>query len=160
MKIGVYAVGKLKHGVETELCDRYIQRINGQGRGQAIGPVSVVELSESQAARVDTRKSDEAAALTARVSSDARIIVLDERGKSLKSTDFANLIKQIRDEGAPELAFCLGGPDGHGEALKTAAHRTMAFGPMTLPHGLARVLLLEQIYRAITILDGHPYHRA
>lgn len=160
MKIAVYAIGKLKRGVETDLCNRYIERIDGQGRGQALGPVTVVELNESQASHATTRKSDEAEALLARIPSSAYVIALDERGKAYSSVDFSNQIKMIRDNGNPELAFVIGGPDGHGDALKEAAQRRLAFGPMTLPHGLARAVLLEQVYRAITILDGHPYHRA
>ncbi len=160
MKITVYAVGKLKRGVETELCDRYIERINGQGRGQAIGPVSIVELNESQAQQTSARKDEEAVALIARIAPGAHVIALDEGGKASSSIDFSRKIKSIRDDGISELAFVIGGPDGHGATLKTTAHHTLAFGPMTLPHGLARVLLLEQVYRAITILEGHPYHRA
>lgn len=159
MKVVIYAVGRLKRGAETELCERYIERINGQGRGQAIGPVSIVELTESQATKAATRKVEEATALCARITSGAFIIALDEHGKPSSSVNFSNKIKLIRDDGASELAFVIGGPDGHGDALKTAASQTLAFGPMTLPHGLARVILLEQVYRAITIMDGHPYHR-
>jgi len=159
MKVVVIAIGRLKRGVETDLCERYIQRINGQGRGQAIAPVTVVELPESCTSNAAERKVEEAAALLAKVPTNAHVVALDERGKAQSSPDFATDIARIRDDGAPDLAFLIGGPDGHGEAVKTSANQTLAFGPMTLPHGLARVLLLEQIYRAITILDDHPYHR-
>ena len=159
MKVAVYAVGKLKRGVETELCDRYIERINGQGRAQAIGPVTLTELSESPATKAIARKAEEADALLARISKEACIVALDERGKARSSIDFTNKIKAMQDDGIGEIAFVLGGPDGHGDALKNAAHQIIGFGPMTLPHGLARVILLEQVYRAITILAGHPYHR-
>ncbi|MGI9406199.1 MAG: 23S rRNA (pseudouridine(1915)-N(3))-methyltransferase RlmH [Hyphomicrobiaceae bacterium] len=159
MKISIHAIGRLKQGSETELCNRYQDRIGSQGRSVAIGPVTICELVESRAADANERKASEAAELLQRIPSDAHRVALDERGKTLTSVDFANVIKQIRDDGARELAFAVGGPDGHGDALKAAAHRTLSLGPMTFPHGLARVLLLEQIYRAITILTNHPYHR-
>ena len=85
---------------------------------------------------------------------------LDERGKALTSPAFAQLLGKIRDDGAGTLAILIGGPDGLAPAVREAAHIKLSFGAMTLPHGLARIVLAEQLYRAATILAGHPYHRA
>jgi len=159
VKLAVIAVGRLKRGVEAELCARYIDRINAQGRSQAIAPVAITELSESPAPGTTDRKNAEAADLIRRIPAQSYVMALDEHGKSHSSIEFATMLARIRDDGASDLVFVIGGPDGHGEALTSMADQTMAFGPMTLPHGLARVLLLEQLYRAITILEGHPYHR-
>jgi 23S rRNA (pseudouridine1915-N3)-methyltransferase len=85
---------------------------------------------------------------------------LDERGKALTSQAFASLLGKTRDDGTGTLAILIGGPDGLAPAIRQAAHVTLAFGAITLPHGLARIVLAEQLYRAATILAGHPYHRA
>ena len=87
------------------------------------------------------------------------IIVLDERGKALSSEAFAKLLAKVRDDGAGTAAIIVGGPDGLAPAVREAAHFKLSFGAMTLPHGLARIVLAEQLYRAATILAGHPYHR-
>ncbi len=99
-------------------------------------------------------------ALTEALPPDAVTIVLDERGTSISSEDFARRLARLRDEGAGDVAFLIGGPDGLAEDVRTAAHVKLALGAMTLPHGLARIVLAEQLYRAATILAGHPYHRA
>ena len=87
------------------------------------------------------------------------IIVLDERGKTLTSEAFARLLGKTRDDGAATAAILVGGPDGLAPAVREAAHHKLSFGAITLPHGLARIVLAEQLYRAATILSGHPYHR-
>jgi 23S rRNA (pseudouridine1915-N3)-methyltransferase len=86
--------------------------------------------------------------------------VLDERGRTMSSAEFAQYLGTRRDDGIKHAALLLGGPDGHAASLRSSAQLPLSLGPMTLPHGLARVVLVEQIYRAITILSGHPYHRA
>ena len=85
---------------------------------------------------------------------------MDERGKALTSQAFAGLLGKIRDDGTGTLAILVGGPDGLAPTVREAAHTKLSFGAMTLPHGLARIVLAEQLYRAATILAGHPYHRA
>lgn len=91
---------------------------------------------------------------------DTALVILDERGKSLTSDAFAAFLRRRRDSGSNALAFVIGGPDGHGTPIRERASDTLSFGAMTMPHGLARVLLAEQLYRAATIISGHPYHRA
>ena len=90
---------------------------------------------------------------------DAFIVSLDERGKALTSAAFADLLRRQSDDGCKSMAFLIGGPDGHGPAVAAAARLSLSLSAMTLPHGLARVVLAEQLYRASTILAGHPYHR-
>ena len=159
MRIVIAAVGKLKDGSERELYARYADRVAAAGRQAALGPVEVRELAEGRASGLEARMADEAARLLARCSDCTHRIVLDERGKALTSRQFADLLARVRDRGEPSLAFLIGGPDGHGTAAREAADTTLSLSAMTLPHGLARIVLAEQIYRAVTLLTGHPYHR-
>lgn len=159
MRFIVAAVGRLKDA-ERDLCDRYAKRFDGAGRALGLGPLSITELNESRAAGADTRKADEAVRLLRAAGAIGQFVVLDEAGKSLSSTAFATWIAQRRDDGCKGMAFLIGGPDGHGAEVLSAATLKLSLGPMTLPHGLARAVLIEQLYRATTILSGHPYHRA
>jgi len=159
MQLIVAAVGRVKDGAERELLGRYRDRFAGLGKRLGFGPVAWQELSQSRAGDAAQRRDEEAAALLKRARDAQRIIALDERGKALASQAFAQLLAKLRDEGTGTLAILLGGPDGLGPAVHEAAHMTLALGPMTLPHGLARIVLAEQLYRAATILTGHPYHR-
>lgn len=160
MRVTIAAVGKLKDGGERDLLDRYHKRFDQSGRALGLGPLAIVELPESRLAETDARKADEATRLLKAIGDAAVIIALDEHGALYASDAFANLIAKHRDEGIKSLALLIGGPDGHGPTALTAAHVKLSLGRMTLPHGLARVILAEQLYRATTILSGHPYHRA
>jgi len=160
MRLSVIAVGRLKDSAERGLVDRYVERLDRVGRGVGLGPVEEVERGESRKDSAGARRAEEAAAMMARVSEGARVVALDAGGKQLSSEAFAALIGDWRDAGVSRSCFLIGGPDGHGEAVVAAADLTLALGRMTLPHGLARVVLAEQLYRAATILAGHPYHRA
>lgn len=160
MRLIIAAVGKLKDGAERELEARYADRINGAGRQLALGPLKLIELPECRAPRAEERKEDEAARLRKAVGEAEALIVLDERGICMSSEAFAVFLREERDRGVKSAAFLIGGPDGHGADATRGARLTLSLGPMTLPHGLARVVLAEQIYRAITIIAGHPYHRA
>ncbi len=159
MRVSVISVGRLKDSAERGLADRYIDRFDRLGRSIGLGPVDEVEIAESRAHKAAARREEEAAALFVRVAERARTVALDAGGKQLASEEFAALIARWRDEGVPSFAFLVGGPDGHGEAVMGAADLTLSLGRMTLPHGLARIVLVEQLYRAATILAGHPYHR-
>ena len=157
MRVLIAAVGRLKDGAETVLVERYMERLAPRIAG--VGPIAISEIPEARQGSVAARKADEAERLLrAAAKADFRI-ALDERGKALSSDAFAKLLGRKRDDGIATLAFLIGGPDGHGTAATDAADLTLSLGPMTLPHGLARVVLAEQIYRAVTILSGHPYHR-
>lgn len=160
MRLTLAAVGRLKDGAERELYARYAERFDAQGRAVSLGPLKLVELPESRAQTPDLRKTDEAERLL-KACGDAEIrVVLHERGKALTSDAFAQWLAARRDAGTKSLALMIGGPDGHGAAALNGAALQLSLGPMTLPHGLARVVLVEQLYRATTILAGHPYHRA
>lgn len=155
----IAAVGRLKAGPERELLARYLDRANASGKLLALAPVEVIEVPESPAQTSAKRKSDEAKALLAGIPSNAKLIALDERGKNIPSEDFAKKLARIRDNGAAVTAFLIGGADGLDETLRKKAEFTLAFGAATFPHQIVRILLAEQIYRAVTILSGHPYHR-
>ena len=157
MKISILAVGRLKSGAEQTQFNRYFDLFNAAARGLGMPPMAVVEIGESRIASPAERKEAEARDLLKRVGR-SRLVILDEQGQSLTSYEFTAMISRIRDE-ALDVAFAIGGPDGHGEALKEAAHLQLSLGRMTLPHGLVRIILAEQLYRAMTIMQGHPYHR-
>jgi 23S rRNA (pseudouridine1915-N3)-methyltransferase len=159
MRLIVAAVGRLKDA-ERELCERYSKRFDTAGRSLGLGPLAIAELGESRAASADARKADEAARLLKAAGATDVRVVLDEGGKALSSDAFAKWIAQRRDAGAKGMAFLIGGPDGHGAAAVEGAALKLSLGPMTLPHGMARAVLIEQLYRTATILSGHPYHRA
>ena len=158
MRIILLAVGRLKAGPERELFSRYLDRAVAAARSAQLTGVDVRELDESRARRPEERKVEEAKALRALIPVGAKVILLDERGKSATSEAFAAEVGKTRDAGAPALVIAIGGPDGFAEEMRAGA-TLLAFGAMTWPHQLVRVMAAEQIYRAITILSGHPYHR-
>ena len=142
MKLRIAAIGRVRSGPERELVDDYINRCSVAGRGIGLGP-----LSETQ---IDNRSlktpADESRAL-------------DERGKAFKSPDLARKLGEWRDSGCREAVFCIGGANGHDRNALPAPDLMLAFGPAVWPHKLVRVMLAEQIYRAVSILAGTPYHR-
>lgn len=159
MRLSVLAVGRLKSGPERDLADRYRQRIEGMGRALGLNGVDFSEIPESRARREDDRRAEEAAALLEKAA-NAVLVVFDERGKSPTSEVFAAKIRHWRDEGRPALACIIGGPDGLDPSIRQRADLVVSFGALTLPHQIVRVLVAEQLYRALTIIAGHPYHRA
>lgn len=160
MRLSIAAVGRLKDSGEVELIARYQKRIDQAGRALALGPLLITELPEARLPDPAQRKFDEATRLMHTVARADRRVVLDEVGRQLTSNEFADLMRKARDDGAREMAFLIGGPDGHGSSVREGADLILSLSRMTLPHGLARALLAEQIYRALTIISGHPYHRA
>ncbi len=159
MRLIIAAVGRLKAGPERDLVGRYAGRLEALGRGMALSPLDIVELDESRARRPEDRKADEGTRLLA-ACGDARIVVLDETGRTESSESLAARIGAWRDEGTQSLAFLIGGADGHADAVRARASLQLGFGRMTWPHQFVRFMLAEQLYRAATILAGHPYHRA
>ena len=139
MLLHVVARGKIARSPEGELVERYARRI--------AWPLRLTELPESGG------KVPEPA-------TPARLVLLDERGRDLDSGAFAAVLGRWRDEGVREARFVLGAADGHNEEERARADLLLAFGKATWPHLLARAMLMEQLYRATTILAGHPYHRA
>jgi len=149
----------MKSGPEQELYDRYAERISKSGKALHFMGPDLHEIAESRAVELNKRRSEEAEQLIKISGEGSRIIVLDEKGKDFSSQQFSQFLKDEQDMGTAKLAFAIGGPDGHGGMIKDVAVRKIRLGAMTWPHQIARILLVEQIYRAITILSGHPYHR-
>jgi 23S rRNA (pseudouridine1915-N3)-methyltransferase len=160
MRLLVIAVGRLKQGPERELAERYRERFDDIGRKLGFRGLEIHELPESRARDASTRISEEAAAISAAIPPKSVLVVLDERGDSLDSGTFARNLARWRDDQAANTIFAIGGADGLSPELRRKAQLRMAFGAATWPHQMVRVMLLEQVYRAATILAGHPYHRA
>lgn len=158
MLLTIAAVGRLKAGPERDLFDRYLARAEGAGKKLAL-TFAVREIPESRAAGAVERKTQEASALVALMPRGATLVALDEGGTNLDSRAFSERIGKWRDDGAADIVLALGGADGHGEAILKKAALRLALGAMTWPHQLARLMLAEQLYRTVTILSGHPYHR-
>ena len=159
MHLLIAVIGRLKQGPERDLALHYAERISAAGRSVALAPLEIAELVEGRGATADLRKADEAGRLLGAAAKAEVIVGLEETGKTMTSRAFAEYLRTKRDGGCARMAFAIGGPDGHGAELKRKASLILSLGAMTLPHGLARIVLLEQIYRAVTIIGGHPYHR-
>jgi 23S rRNA (pseudouridine1915-N3)-methyltransferase len=142
LKLTIAAVGRLPRSPEADLVKLYAERTTAAGRALGLGPLEVAE-SEALRPHLD----------------GAHLIACDEHGRAMGSREFAGEIARLRDNGVRRLAFVIGGADGLDPALLAQANSRLAFGPQTWPHALARVMLAEQVYRAVTILAGSPYHR-
>ena len=153
MKLGVIAIGKPGRGPEAMLAEDYAQRTGLAGRALGLGPLDLIDL--------EPRKPGKApeAELILKAAEGAHLIACDERGRTFSSRAFADHIAMLRDRGERRLVFAIGGADGLDVSVRDAAASTLAFGPQTWPHALARAMLAEQLYRAVTILAGSPYHR-
>ncbi len=160
MRLLIAAVGKLKQGPERDLFAHYRGRAEAAGRSLHLSPLGIIEVAESKAATASARKAAEAEALLAKIPSTHRLIALDRQGEALSSEAFAALLAKLRDGGVEGVALLIGGADGLSPDVSAKAAKVISLGAITLPHGLARIVLAEQIYRAATILAGHPYHRA
>lgn len=160
MNITVHAVGRMKTGPERELADRYYERFARSGPGIGLEFSGVTETVESRAQTASERRRDEGRALQSHLHPGTALVLLDERGKAFTSEDFAGRLGLLRDSGRKDMVIAIGGADGHDQSLRDQAELILSFGTMTWPHQLVRVMLGEQLYRAATILSGHPYHRA
>ena len=143
MLLHIVARGRIGRSPEAELVDRYARRL----ATGPIGPLRVTELP------------DRGGVPPPPPSGASRSVVLDERGRPLSSAELARVLERWRDDGVREARFLIGAADGHDEASRDAADLLLGFGPMTWPHMLARAMLTEQLWRAASILSGHPYHR-
>ena len=160
MRLVVAAIGRLKDGPERDLLGRYVSRFEPIAKRLGFTPVTWLEFPESRAASADKRCADEGAVLRNAARDAHYIIALDVAGKQLSSEAFAKSLASARDAGHKTCAILIGGPDGYAPETLAAAHLRFSLGAVTLPHALARIVLAEQLYRAATILSGHPYHRA
>jgi len=152
MRLWLAAVGRARGGPARDLYEEYAGRI--------AWPLTLREVEVKKRLPPEELKRQEAELLLAAVPAGAVVVALDERGKAMDSAAFAQRVGAWRDGGVADLAFLIGGADGHGEDVRRRADLLMAFGPMTWPHMMVRGMLAEQIYRAQQILAGHPYHRA
>ncbi len=151
MRLVIAAVGKLKAGPMRALYNDYAGRLPW--------PVTLKEIANRTDKTAAERMRREGKALLAAVPDGAALIVLDSRGNALASEAFTERVRVFRDSGTANLAFAIGGADGLDDAVRRRAALALAFGPQTWPHFLVRVMLAEQLYRAATLLAGHPYHR-
>ena len=160
MRIVVAAIGRLKQGPETELSERYRKRAAQTGRQLGLRDIEIVEIRESRASDGNKRMLEESIALANVIPENAAVVLLDTLGENLDSGGFATRLGQWRADSRPATVFVIGGADGVAQSLREKAELRISFGSATWPHQLVRVMLLEQLYRATTILAGHPYHRA
>ncbi len=155
MRLHICAVGRLRAGPERALVDDYMARTDRTGRNLGLGPVTEHQIEDRKGGGM----AAEAALLLKALPSGARFAVLDERGTTVSSPDFADLLARWRDTGTQDAAFLIGGADGLDPGLRAQADYALSFGKMVWPHMLVRAMLAEQLYRAASILGGGPYHR-
>lgn len=155
MRLTIVAVGRLRAGPEAALVADYLERVERTGRGLGIGPARVVEVED----RKGGGSPAEARLLAAALPRGAPLVALDERGRDMASPELAALLRQAADAGHREMAFLIGGADGLDPALRQGAQHLLSFGRAVWPHMLVRAMLAEQLYRAVSILAGTPYHR-
>jgi 23S rRNA (pseudouridine1915-N3)-methyltransferase len=160
MRLVVVSIGRLKQGPERVLAERYRERFDDIGRKLGFRGLDVHEIPESRARDAATRMAEEAVAMLAAVPEKSAVVALDQRGDNIDSAAFARHLGRWRDQQVGNTIFIIGGADGLSPDLRRKAKLSLAFGAATWPHQMVRVMLLEQIYRAATILAGHPYHRA
>ena len=152
MRLHVAAVGRCKAGPERALYEHFARRVTF--------PLDLIEVEEKRRLPAKALKKREAELIVARAPEGALLVALDEKGKPFTSLAFAKRLGQWRDDGIRDVAFLIGGAEGLDEALLKRAALVLSLGPMTWPHLMARAMLAEQLYRAQSILAGHPYHRA
>lgn len=155
MRLHLCAVGRLRAGPERDLVDEYLSRLDRTGRPLGLGPVTEHEVEDKK----NLGMGAEGLLLAKVVPDGAALCILDERGKTLSSPEFAAALAAWRDAGRQDAAFVIGGADGIDPAFRARADLAISFGRMVWPHMLVRVMLAEQLYRAATILAGSPYHR-
>lgn len=159
MDIQIIAVGRMRDRPEAELWADYSTRAARQGRALGITGVNVREVADSRGSTIELRKAEEGTNLIAALPPSASIIALDRGGMMVSSREFAKIIKTRLEDGTGSVVILIGGPDGHGSQILERAHMTLSLGVMTWPHLLVRAMVAEQLYRTVTILAGHPYHR-
>jgi 23S rRNA (pseudouridine1915-N3)-methyltransferase len=154
VRLAIVALGRLSRGPEAELVSDYVARAKASGRALGFGAVDVIEIDSRKPG-----KASEGDALLEALTGFDHVCACDEHGPSSTSRAFADRLAGLRDQGARRSAFVIGGADGLSPAVLARADALMSFGPQTWPHALARAMLAEQLYRAVSILAGSPYHR-
>jgi 23S rRNA (pseudouridine1915-N3)-methyltransferase len=159
VRLNIIAVGFGRGTAEAVLTEDFLERAAQIGKRLGFSAIRCEEVAVAKERELKKRRADEAERLARRIPDGAHIILLDAKGKGMTSEDFSEMLAALRDAGTRDLAFVIGGPDGLAPLPHKRAGRSLAFGPQTWPHLLVRAMLSEQIYRALTILAGHPYHR-
>jgi 23S rRNA (pseudouridine1915-N3)-methyltransferase len=160
MRLLILAAGVARGTLEGDLSNEFCARAAAMGKRLGFPAVSVEEVGISKLREATLRMREEGERLAARIPAQSHVIFLDAKGKGMTSDAFAEMLGAMRDAGARDLVFLIGGPDGLNPGSGVKPGRSLAFGPQTWPHLLVRAMLAEQIYRGMTILAGHPYHRA
>jgi 23S rRNA (pseudouridine1915-N3)-methyltransferase len=160
MRLTIAAVGRSRESPEQALSDLYCERARLLAPKLGISRLELAVVDISRAATPNARMKEEAEKLGRKLPQGVHVIALDEAGKTMTSEAFARRLRELADTGTRDLVFIIGGPDGLAPSLREGANERLAFGPQTWPHLLVRAMLAEQIYRALTILAGHPYHRS
>ena len=160
MRLLIAAIGRLRSGGEQALIDDYAHRIRAGGRPVGFSTFDIREHEAPKGREGPERQAREWALLEASAPPAAKIVLLDERGALMTSEAFAEQLGRWRDDGVEDVVFMIGGADGHPLQAAKRADLTLSFGRATFPHLLVRAMLTEQVYRAMTILAGHPYHRS
>jgi 23S rRNA (pseudouridine1915-N3)-methyltransferase len=160
MRVVIAAVGRMKSGPDRDLAERYHKRAAAAGRRIGWQALDIIEIRESRADNAERRMIEESIAIATIIPDGAMAVLLDERGENISSASLAGQLRMWRAENRPAAVFIIGGADGLAQSLRERADLAIAFGAASWPHQLVRVMVLEQLYRAITILSGHPYHRA
>lgn len=151
MNISVIAIGKFGRDPENQIVERYLKRLPWKA--------SLIEVAEKRPIKGDERRAREAEQLRGKVPKGAFLVALDETGKELSSKALAGKVDEWRNRGVKTLAFIIGGADGLDPQIRQDADMVLSLSRMTWPHAMVRAMLAEQLYRASSILDGHPYHR-
>jgi len=151
VKLTIACVGRMGRGPERDLYEHYARRIRW--------PLRLMELEEKRKLPPVQLAEREGELLLRAAPAGSVLVALDRRGKALDSAAFARRLLRWRDDSVSDVAFLIGGAEGHGDEVLRRAALVLSFGTMTWPHLLARVMLAEQIYRAQQMLAGHPYHR-
>lgn len=154
MRISIISVGKLRGGPEATLIADYADRFRKTGSGIGFRSLDVSEVASGGG------RETEGARLLEALPKEGEVWRLDEHGKQWRSTDFSQHLAARRDDGLRRLTFLIGGAEGYSDAVRTACPQTLAFGVQTWPHRLVKVMLVEQLYRAASLLAGSPYHKA
>ena len=156
IRITVVAVGKLKERFWADACAEYLKRLKAYAKVEV---KEIADIDPAKAGGVDAARDREGSAVLAAITEQSHAILLAIEGKERSSEGLARRLDSLALAGTSDLTFIVGGSDGVSDAVRTRANEQLSFGPITLPHNLARVVLLEQVYRAFKISRGEPYHK-
>ena len=158
MKLKVISIGQLKNNPILEIQRDYESRILNLSKSVGIKSLEIKELPISKKSSIKERQKEEAKIISQHIKQDNLNVFLDGKGENINSVEISQIISKSSFDGK-DLVFFIGGPDGFDEKIIKVANKTVSFGRVTWPHKLIRIMLLEQLYRGITILNNHPYHR-